>query len=81
MVSRTPPASICAPELMTLEAGSGSLRVSTDDAAQLIGRDDLVDRFADPVGEFGGLFDPRSCLRPHMDLDLPAVDVREEVLA
>jgi hypothetical protein len=34
--SNIPPASICAPELITLEAGSGSLRVSTDDTDQLI---------------------------------------------
>ena len=52
-----------------------------DDAVQLIGRNDLVDRFADPVGELGGLLDPRAGLRPHMDLDLPAIDAREEVLA
>src|SRR5258707_15449798 len=52
-----------------------------DDAAELIGRDDLVDRFADAVGELGRLFDPRAGLRPHMDLDLPAIDRREEVLA
>ena len=51
-----------------------------DDAVQLIGRDDLVDGLADPVGELGGLFDPRAGLRPHMHLDLPAVDAREEVL-
>ncbi len=31
-----PPASICAPELMTLDDGSGSLRVSTDAIDQLI---------------------------------------------
>ena len=52
-----------------------------DDAVQLIGRDDLADRFADPVGELGGLFDPRAGLRPHMHLDLAAIDAREEVLA
>jgi len=40
-----------------------------------------VDRLADPVGELGGLFDPCTGLRPHMHLDLPAVDIREEVLA
>ena len=34
--SNIPPASICAPELITLEAGGGSLRVSTDDTDQLI---------------------------------------------
>jgi len=34
--SNIPPASICARELITLEAGSGSLRVSTDDTDQLI---------------------------------------------
>src|SRR2546425_357198 len=34
--SNTPPASICAPELMTLDGGSGSLRVSADDTDQLI---------------------------------------------
>jgi len=30
---------------------------------------------ADPVGELGGLFDPRTGLRPNKDLDLPAIDV------
>ena len=52
-----------------------------DDAIQFIGRDDPVDRLADPVGELGGLLDPGAGLRPHMDLDLPAIDAREEVLA
>ena len=46
-----------------------------------IGRNDLVDRLADPIGEPGGLLDPRAGLRPHMHLDLPAIDAREEVLA
>ena len=46
-----------------------------------IGGDDLVDRFADAIGELGGLLDPRAGLRPHMHLDLAAVDAREEVLA
>ena len=32
----TPPASICTPELMTLDSGSGSLRVSADATDQLI---------------------------------------------
>ena len=52
-----------------------------DDAVQLVGGDDLVDRRADPVGELGGFLDPRAGLRPHVDLDLAAVDAREEVLA
>src|SRR6185503_15178336 len=33
--SHTPPASICAPELIDLDAGSGTLRVSTDPTDQL----------------------------------------------
>src|SRR5437762_4042366 len=32
----TPPASICAPELMSFDCGSGSLRVSADESDQLI---------------------------------------------
>jgi hypothetical protein len=52
-----------------------------DDAVQLIGRNDLVNRFADPVGEFCGFFDPCTGLRPHMHLDLSAIDAWEEVLA
>src|SRR4030088_1990983 len=40
-----------------------------------------MDRLADPIGELGGLFDPGAGLRPHMHLDLPAIDVGEEVLA
>src|SRR3984893_4427642 len=51
-----------------------------DDAVELIRRNDLVDRVADPVGELSGLFDPRTGLRPYMYLDLPTVDAREEIL-
>jgi hypothetical protein len=35
-----------------------------DDAVELVRRNDLVDRLADAVGELGGLFDPRTSLRP-----------------
>src|SRR6202043_2182997 len=52
-----------------------------DDAVQLIGRDYLLDNLSDPVGELGGLFDPGTGLRPHVHLDLAAIDVGEEVLA
>src|SRR6202035_1249264 len=52
-----------------------------DDAAQLIDRNDLVDRFADPVSELGSFLDTGACLRSYMDLDLATVDAREEVLA
>src|SRR5260370_4105478 len=52
-----------------------------DDAPQRAGWEDLVDRLADRVGKPGGLFDPRTGLRPDMHLDLPAIDAGEEVLA
>ncbi len=51
------------------------------DAAQLRSRNDLVDRLADAVGELGGLLDPGTGLRPHMDLDLSAIDARKEILS
>ena len=50
-------------------------------AAQFTGRDNLVDRLADAVGQLGGLLDPCTGLRPHMDLDLTAIDGREEILS
>ena len=38
--------------------------------------------FSDPVSELCGLFDPRAGLCPqHVQFDLPAIDVRKEVLA
>ena len=33
------------------------------------------------IGELGRLFDPGARLRAHMQLDLAAVDIREEVLS
>ena len=48
---------------------------------EFVGRDNPVDRLADAVASSGGLLDPRAGLRPHMQLDLAAVDGREEVLA
>ncbi len=36
IASSTPPASICAPEFIILDSGSGTFRISADDADQLI---------------------------------------------
>src|SRR5207237_8705928 len=52
-----------------------------DDAGQLIGGDDLMNRFADTVAELCRVLDAGAGLRPHVDLDLPAIDGREKVLA
>ena len=51
------------------------------DAAELVGRNDAVNGRSDPIGQAGRLLDPRSRRCPDMQLDLAAVDGREEVLA
>ena len=39
-----------------------------------------MDRLANPIRKPGGLLDPRTRLRPHMHLDLAAVDAWNEIL-
>src|SRR5712664_1651772 len=51
-----------------------------DDAVQLIAGDNLVDRLTNPIRKPGGLLDARAGLRPHMHLDLAAVDAWKEIL-
>src|SRR6202011_2188619 len=51
-----------------------------DDAVQLIGGGNLGDRLANPIRPPGGLLDARAGLRPHMHLDLAAVDAWKEIL-
>ena len=50
IISKTPPASICAPELMAFVAGNGSLRVSADAIDQLIA--EIIKAVA-PIGSIG----------------------------
>src|SRR6202043_1940076 len=51
-----------------------------DDAVKLIGGDNLVNRLANPIRKPGGLLDARAGLRPHMHLDLAAVDAWKKIL-
>ena len=51
------------------------------DAVEFVGRNDAVNGRSDPIGQARCLLDPRSRRCPDMQLDLAAVDGREEVLA
>ena len=51
------------------------------DAAEFVGRNDAVNGRSDPIGQAGRLLDPRSRRCPDVQLDLAAVDGREEILA
>ena len=51
------------------------------DAVEFVGRNDAVNGRSDPIGQAGRLLDPRSRRCPDVQLDLAAVDGREEILA
>ena len=44
-------------------------------------RNDLADGGLDQISEPRGFFDPSACLRTHMQDELPAIGIREEILA